>query len=103
MAKTDFKSMDEYIASQPDPVRAALKRVRTTVRKALPGAEELISYQIPAFRLDGRMLVAFGAAAKFPPDCPLPVALVRKLVRTRIAEQTARQSGTARAKRKRRR
>ena len=43
MAKTDFKSVDEYIASQPRAVRDVLKRVRSAIRKAVPGAEEVIS------------------------------------------------------------
>ena len=47
MAKTDFKSVNEYIASKPKDVRGILKRVRSTIRKAVPAAEEVISYQIP--------------------------------------------------------
>jgi uncharacterized protein YdhG (YjbR/CyaY superfamily) len=53
MAKTHFKSVDEYIATQPDDVQKILQQVRGTIRKALPGAEEVISYQIPAFKLHG--------------------------------------------------
>jgi uncharacterized protein YdhG (YjbR/CyaY superfamily) len=53
MAKTDFKSVDEYIATQPQGVQKILQQVRDTIRKALPGVEEGISYQIPAFRLHG--------------------------------------------------
>jgi uncharacterized protein DUF1801 len=53
MVKTDFQSVDEYIASQPETVREVLERVRSAIRKALPGAEEVISYQIPAFKLHG--------------------------------------------------
>ena len=51
VAKTGFKSVDEYIASQPEAVRGVLKRVRSAIRKAVPEAEEVISYQIPACRL----------------------------------------------------
>jgi len=98
--------------------RARLGKLRKAVRAAAPGAEECISYKIPAFRLDGKLLVAFGAAAnhcafypgafpvmthknelegydtssgtiRFPDDAPLPVALVRKLVKSRIAEYAA--------------
>ena len=47
MAKTDFKSVNEYIASKPRNVRGILTRLRTTIRKAVPAAEEVISYQIP--------------------------------------------------------
>ncbi len=60
MAKTNFKSVDEYIATQPEGARAILQRVRRTLRKALPGAEEVISYQIPAFKLNGRVLLYFA-------------------------------------------
>ena len=47
MAKTDFKSVNQYIASKPKDVRGILQRVRSTIRKAVPAAEEVISYQIP--------------------------------------------------------
>jgi uncharacterized protein YdhG (YjbR/CyaY superfamily) len=108
-------TIDEYLEALPPEKRAALEKLRKAIRAAAPGAEECISYGMPAFRLDGRMLVWFGAASKhcafypganpiaaladdldgydtskgtirFPPDEPLPAALVRKLVKTRIAE-----------------
>lgn len=60
MAKTNFKSVDEYIASQPQPVQGPLERVRSTIRKALPGAEEVISYQIPAYNLRGGRVIYFA-------------------------------------------
>ena len=60
MAKTGFKSVDEYIASQPEVTRGVLERVRRTIRKALPGAEEVISYQIPAYKLNGRTVIYFA-------------------------------------------
>src|SRR5262245_6930139 len=53
MAKTDFRSVDEYMATQPEAARAALEQVRAAIRKALPSADEVISYQIPAYRLAG--------------------------------------------------
>ena len=116
--KTNAKNIDEYVAGLPDDKRAALEKLRKTIRAAAPRAEECISYGIPAFRLDGRMLVAFGAAAKhcafypgayplrvhkaelkdydtskgtirFQAAKPLPAALVRKMVRARIAEYTS--------------
>src|SRR5947209_1897308 len=113
--KTRVKTVDEYLATLSDDKRAALERLRKTIRAAAPKAEECISYQLPAFRLNG-MLVAFGATAnhcafypmssstvaahkdelkdydtskgtiRFQPDHPLPAALVRKLVKARIAE-----------------
>lgn len=110
------KDIDEYLARLSDEQRAALKKLRKDIKAAAPRAEECISYQIPAFRLDGRMLVWFHCAAKhcsffpgaypikayarelkkystskgtirFPPDKPLPTTLVKKLVKARIAER----------------
>lgn len=109
-------TIDEYLAAlSDDDKRAALEKLRKTIRSAAPGAEECISYRLPAFRLDG-MLVAFGATAshcaffpmssttvaafkkelddydtskgtiRFQPDHPLPAALVRRMVKARIAE-----------------
>jgi uncharacterized protein YdhG (YjbR/CyaY superfamily) len=113
--KTKARTIDEYLAVLSDDKRAALEKLRKTIRAAAPNAEECISYQLPAFRLNG-ILVAFGATAKhcafypmssstvaahrdelegydtskgtirFQPDNPLPAALVRKLVKARIAE-----------------
>jgi uncharacterized protein YdhG (YjbR/CyaY superfamily) len=60
MAKTDFKSVDEYIASQPEAVQRILARVRSTIRKAVPGAEEVISYKIPAYKLHSGPVVYFA-------------------------------------------
>ena len=109
------RTVDEYLATLSDDKRAALEVLRKTIKAAAPGAEECISYQMCAFRLNG-MLVGFGATAKhcafylmssttvgaheddlkdydtskgtirFQADKPLPVALVRKLVKARIAE-----------------
>ena len=114
-SKTKVKTIDEYLAALSTDKRAALEKLRKTIRAAAPAAEECISYQLPAFRLNG-MLVAFGAAAnhcafypmsastvaafkdeledyetskgtiRFQPEHPLPAALVRKLVKARIAE-----------------
>jgi len=60
MAKSDFKSVDQYIASQPKAVQGLLERVRSTIRKAVPGAEEVISYQIPAYKLRGGAVLYFA-------------------------------------------
>lgn len=57
MAKTNFKSVDEYIATFPEDLEAILQRVRRTIRKAVPGAEEMISYQIPAYKLRGERVI----------------------------------------------
>lgn len=113
--KTKPKSIDDYLAAVSDDQRAALEKLRKSIGAAAPKAEECISYGLAAFRLNGKFLVAFGAAAKhcafypggapvavfkaelkhygtskgtirFQPDKPLPAALVRKLVKFRIAQ-----------------
>jgi uncharacterized protein YdhG (YjbR/CyaY superfamily) len=58
--KTDFKSVDEYIASQPEAAQDPLRRVRSTIRKAVPGAEEVISYKIPTYKLHGDPVLYFA-------------------------------------------
>ena len=110
------KTIDEYLAALSDDQRAALEKLRKTIKAAAPKAEECINYGLAAFRLDGKNLLGFGATAKhcafylmsgstveahqdeladydtskgtirFPADKPLPAALVRKLVKARIAE-----------------
>jgi len=60
MAKTDFKSVDEYIAAQPEDVQAILERVRGAIRRAVPGAQEMISYQIPTYKLHGDRVLYFA-------------------------------------------
>jgi uncharacterized protein YdhG (YjbR/CyaY superfamily) len=59
MAKTRFTSVDEYIASHPEAAQRVLKRVRSTIRKAVRG-EEMISYQIPTYKLNGRPVIYFA-------------------------------------------
>jgi uncharacterized protein YdhG (YjbR/CyaY superfamily) len=113
-------TIDEYLAALSADKRAALEKLRKTIRAIAPKAEECISYGLPAFRLDGKPLVAFGATEnhcaiypmsastveahkdelkdydtskgtiRFQADKPLPVALVRKLVKARIAENVGR-------------
>ena len=109
------KNIDEYLSRQSPQKRATLEKLRKDIHAAAPKAEECMSYQIPGFRLNGRLLVSFGAAAKhcafypgahplealaeelakyptskgtirFPVDTPLPATLVRKIVKLRIAE-----------------
>lgn len=61
MAKTNFESVDEYLAKQPAATRAVLERMRRAIRKAVPDAVERISYQIPSFRLpDGAGALFFA-------------------------------------------
>lgn len=117
---TKPQTIDEYLAGVSEDKRAALTRLRQAIKAAAPKAEECISYQVPAFRLDGRLLVAFGAATdhcafypgafpidahrselgayatskgtiRFQPDKPLPATLVRKLVKARMTEYAAKE------------
>ena len=60
MAKADCKSVDEYIASQPDAIRPILGQVRNAIRTAVPQAEEVISYKIPAYKLNGEPVLYFA-------------------------------------------
>ncbi len=60
MAKTDYKSVDEYIATHPKAVREILQQVRSAIRAAVPEAEEVISYQIPHYKLRGGRLIYFA-------------------------------------------
>ncbi len=119
-------TIDEYLAALSEDKRAALQKLRKTIKAAAPSAEECISYGLAGFRLDGRALVAMGATAnhcafyllsgstveahkeelqhydtskgtiRFDADKPLPVALVRKLIKARIAENAGRGGKPAR-------
>lgn len=60
MARVRFNSVDEYVHAQPEAVQRALKKVRSVARKALPGAEEVISYNIPAYKLHGERVLFFA-------------------------------------------
>lgn len=60
MATTDFTSVDEYIASHTKVVQATLRRVRNAIRKAVPEAQEVISYKMPTYILHGGRLVYFA-------------------------------------------
>jgi uncharacterized protein YdhG (YjbR/CyaY superfamily) len=57
-------SVEDYIAAQPRPVQPILRRVRRSIRRALPRAEETISYRIPTYKIDGRYVVYFAGWAK---------------------------------------
>ncbi len=75
--------MDDYIAGQPEPARTVLSQLRKIVKKALPGAEEVISYQIPAYRLRGRIVAYFAGWKEhysiYPITGPLTKALKEEL------------------------
>jgi len=118
------KSIDEYIAGFPPDVREILEKIRETVRRAAPGAEEAISYQIPAFKLNGvlvyfaafkrhigfyppvkgdaRLLKALARYAgekgnlRFPLDEPIPFELIERIVKLRLKQNLAK--GPARKK-----
>jgi uncharacterized protein YdhG (YjbR/CyaY superfamily) len=60
MAKTDFKSVDEYVPSQPEAVQGILGRVPSAIRKAVPGAEEVISYRIRTYKLHSGLVLYFA-------------------------------------------
>src|SRR5918999_4274353 len=109
-------SVDAYLADLPEAPRAALEKLRRTIRAAAPDAIETISYQMPTFKLDGRFLVSYAAyknhcslfpasarvreacgdeltpylsgrgTIRFTTDRLLPSALVRKIVKSRVQE-----------------
>lgn len=114
-----YKSIDEYIKSFPANVQVILIKLRQTIREAAPNAEETISYQMPAFKLNG-ILVWFAVhknhigfypkpsaiaafkdelapyksskgAAQFPLDKPIPYDLVNRIVIFRVKENTQKQ------------
>ena len=119
---TKPKTIDEYLAALPADRREALQKLRKTIKAIVPNAEECISYSMPAFRVDGRVVAGFNATKKgcsyypfsgstlqtvaaavadyektksalhFDPQRPLPRALVRTLLTARLAE-TARSGG----------
>ena len=94
MAKADFKSVDEYIAAQPDPVQRVLKRVRTAIRKAVPHAEEVISYKIPLYKLHGARLLFFAGWKQhyslYPAGDRLVAVFREQLARYKISKGTIR-------------
>lgn len=58
--RKDFKSVDEYIAAQPEVTQAILQSVRGAIRTAVPGADEVISYKIPTYKLNGEAVLYFA-------------------------------------------
>ena len=94
MAKTAFKSVDEYFASQPTNVQPILQQVRQAIRRALPGAEEVISYGIPTYRLHGTYVVYFAGWKRhysvYPATRRLVEAFKDDLVPYTVAKGTVR-------------
>ena len=121
--KVTFETIDEYIATFPEDIQAILEALRATIRAAAPEAEERISYQMPTFALHGN-LVHFAAlknhigfyptssgiaafeqelskyegtkgAVRFPNDQPLPMDLISRIVKFRVAENRNRAAAKA--------
>ena len=115
MAKTNFQSIDDYIAACPEQTHERLQEIRKAIKKMVPDAKEKISYQIACFELNGKNLIhfagwkkhislypipagdeAFEAAAskyadgkgtmKFPLDEPMPMKLVNKVIKLHLAQ-----------------
>ena len=120
------KTIDEYIAGFPPDVQAILQKIRLTIRKAAPGAEETIKYQMPTFMLKGN-LVYFAAfkehigfypiptgiekfkkelavykqgrgSVQFPLDQPMPFGLISRIVKFRVKENLARAAAKSKKK-----
>jgi len=121
MAKTNFKTVDKYIATFPKSVKKILEEVRQTIKEVIPDAEELISYQIPAFKLDGNYVIYFAGwknhvslypvtdeikekfkkeipsyktakgTIQFPLDKPMPLKLITKITKFRVKENLEKQ------------
>jgi uncharacterized protein YdhG (YjbR/CyaY superfamily) len=78
---TEYASIAEYIAAQPKAVQGALKKVRSTIRKAIPQAQESLSYKIPTYKIDGRVVIYFAGWAKhyaLYPSGPKAIAKFKK-------------------------
>jgi uncharacterized protein YdhG (YjbR/CyaY superfamily) len=94
MKTTAPKDVVSYIAGFPAPVRRVLRRVRSIIRKAVPEAEEMISYQIPAYKLRGRPVLFFAAWKEhfslYPSNSRLVAAFKDELSRYELAKGTIR-------------
>jgi uncharacterized protein YdhG (YjbR/CyaY superfamily) len=114
-------TVDEYIAGFPREVQQILEKIRATVRRAAPGAEETISYRIPSYTLKGKLVYFAGfkkhigfyprvtgiskfkrelskyegakGSVKFPLEMPVPLSLIRKIVKFRVKENLERAKG----------
>jgi uncharacterized protein YdhG (YjbR/CyaY superfamily) len=128
VAKAGFQSVDDYLAMQPDAARSALGRVRSAIRKALPDADEVISYQIPAYKIAGRVVIYFAGwkehysiypatgrltelfkdelagyqlskgTIRFPLSKPVPVRLIGRIAKFRAKEMAAMEKAKAPAR-----
>ena len=121
MAKTDFKTVDKYIYAFPKNVQKILEEVRQTIKEIIPQAEELISYQIPTFKLNGSYIIYFAGwknhislypvtdeikekfkkeissyktskgTIQFPLDKPMPLSLIKKIVKHKVKENAGKE------------
>ena len=78
--KNKPQTIDEYLSFISDDKRATLEKLRQTIKSIAPKAEEYFYYQLPAFRLDGKRLVAFGAATNHCSLYPLSATVVKFLI-----------------------
>ncbi len=121
-SNTKFKTVDEYLSAVPANTKSILKKLRKTIKQAAPQAEELISYNMPAFKLNG-MLVYYAAykdhigfyptpsgieafkkelsdyegakgSVKFPIARPFPFDLISKIVKFRVGENLGKAGGS---------
>jgi uncharacterized protein YdhG (YjbR/CyaY superfamily) len=127
MTKNGFKTVDEYIAAQPEAAQGVLATVRSAIRKALPKAEEVISYKIPAYKLKGAAVLYFAGwkqhyslypaghqlvaafkgeltpykiskgTIRFPLDEPVPFKLIERIAKLRATEIAKRDQKKARS------
>jgi uncharacterized protein YdhG (YjbR/CyaY superfamily) len=128
-----FQSVDQYIAAQPEASRSALEQVRRAILTAVPAAEENISYNMPAYTLDGAALLYFSgwkthyslypagadllgafrqelaayrvvnSTIRFPLSAPVPVKLIARIAKFRAAHPSAKRRASAAAPEKRQR
>lgn len=91
---TNFQSVDEYIGSRPEPIQDTLHRVRAIIRKTLPAAEEVISYQIPAYKIGGKLVIFFAGWKQhfslYPASEPLVAAFQAELAPYKRSKGTIR-------------
>ena len=124
MTKPTAQAVSDYIGSQPAPAQRVLRKVRSAIRRAIPRAEETISYKIPAYKLEGQVIIYFAAwkehysiypagerlvkafkkeltrfdlskgTIRFPLDEPVPLTLITRIAKFRAKEVAARTKPT---------
>jgi len=131
MVQKDVESVSAYIAAQPQAARAHLKRLRTIIRKAVPGAQEVVSYKIPTYKVAGRAVIYFagwkthyalypagarvvaafkdelasyevkGSTIRFPLAEPIPARLIARIAKCMLKDAAERRKTKAAAPKKR--